>query len=427
MQRSRSEAGQATTEYVALVALVAVVLTLAAGLTSGGLGSNVLAGIQRGLCRVGGATCARPIVPRADLDPCPLRRGARAEQLSGTLAVLRLGSSGTLSAVRASDGRVTVTLADGGSARGTAGAGVSFAIGRRSFGGRAEAGVSATWTSGRSWTLPSEAAARRFVAAYGAKATIGGHVVDRIRSGCSLLCDAIGWRPHPRLPEPDEVFQGAGSSATLSTLLGAASAEASHTTVLGYRIRRDGTTTGYLQIDAAVGGQLGFGGLSLGGERAREAVLAYTVDRRGRPLELTAHRTSEATVRLAVEAKRGAGVADLDVGRGATMELDASLDLHDPANRAAALDLLRAIAHRPPLGELVARARALGVRFAEAGELDRRIYAVEHSSVGVGAMLGLGVQVGGALERTTSGLRLLSAETRLPGLPFLPRDDCRRG
>jgi hypothetical protein len=28
-------------------------------------------------------------------------------------------------------------------------------------------------------------------------------------------------------------------------------------------------------------------------------------------------------------------------------------------------------------------------------------------------------------EQTRKGMRLLSAETRLPGLPFLPRDDCR--
>ena len=37
----------------------------------------------------------------------------------------------------------------------------------------------------------------------------------------------------------------------------------------------------------------------------------------------------------------------------------------------------------------------------------------------------LGGKLGGAFARTHDGMRLLTAETRLPGLPFLPRDDCR--
>ncbi|MGB2712387.1 MAG: hypothetical protein WBC33_12835, partial [Conexibacter sp.] len=67
MYRLRSARGQATGEYVALVALVAVVLVLAAGLTSGGIGGQLLGALQRGLCRVAGQTCPRPLIARADL------------------------------------------------------------------------------------------------------------------------------------------------------------------------------------------------------------------------------------------------------------------------------------------------------------------------------------------------------------------------
>jgi hypothetical protein len=66
--------GQATSEYVALVTLVAVVLVLAAGLTSGGVAGHVLAGFQRGLCRVAGTACSRSHPLEADLAPCPVER-----------------------------------------------------------------------------------------------------------------------------------------------------------------------------------------------------------------------------------------------------------------------------------------------------------------------------------------------------------------
>ena len=56
----------------------------------------------------------------------------------------------------------------------------------------------------------AQRAARRFVATYGRKATIGGRLLDGVRSRCSLLCDALGWRPHARLPEPDVTFAEAG-------------------------------------------------------------------------------------------------------------------------------------------------------------------------------------------------------------------------
>jgi hypothetical protein len=425
MTGSRGAQGQATAEYVALVALVGVVLALAAGLTSGGLGSNVLAGIQRGLCRVVGGACARPIAPRADLDPCPLTRAERAEQLSETLAVVRFGASATLSAVRTSDGHVTVTLADGGSSGRVAGAGLRLSVGTHAIGGQAEAALAATWTSGRSWTLPNEAAARRFVAAYGAKATIGGQAVDLVRSGCSLLCDAIGWRPHPQLPQPDEVFEGAGATASLSGSLGAADGELSLGAVLGSSIRRDGATTWFLQLDGSATAQLGFAGLSLGVAGAALAVLSYSVDRDGRPLRLAAHLAGEADAEIGLQAARRASEANGAARRGAAVELDAILDLHDPVNRAAALDVLGALTRPRALLDLPARARVLGTRFAAAGVLDRRVYALQRSTTGAALTLGLGVEAGGAFERTTSGLRLLSAETRLPGLPFLPRDDCR--
>ena len=82
---------------------------------------------------------------------------------------------------------------------------------------------------------------------------------------------------------------------------------------------------------------------------------------------------------------------------------------------------------RDPLapGALVRNAAAVRERIAETGVIDRRLYALSSSAYELGAKLALGSELGGAFSRTHEHMRLLSAETRLPGLPFLPRDDCR--
>jgi hypothetical protein len=107
------------------------------------------------------------------------------------------------------------------------------------------------------------------------------------------------------------------------------------------------------------------------------------------------------------------------------VELDATLDLHDPRNRAAAVAFVAAL--RDPLapGQLRRTAAAVRERVARAGAVDRRTYALSSSAFALGAHVALGGQLGGSFARTREGMRLLTAETRLPGLPFLPRDDCR--
>ncbi len=419
MVRRGANAGQATSEYVALVALVAVVLALAAGLTSGGLGSHVLAGLQRGLCRVAGTPCPRAIVPRADLAPCPLLRSDRIERLSETIAALRLGTSTTLAAARGSDGRVTITLANGSDVGAELGVGVRLGLGRSSLGGRAQGSIAATWTSGRSWTLPGDAAARRFVATYGAKGTIGGRFVDELRSRCSLLCDALGWDPHAQLPEPDETYEEGGESAVLSAAFGlAGEAGATFAGLLGRRVARDGATTWYVRLDE--GGSARLGPLALAGSGG--ATLSYTLDAAGRPATLAIQRVGELGAGLHALAHDGSANASADARLARLVELDATLDLREPANRAVAGALLDGLHERRLLAGGL---DALAARIAARGQLDRRTYAVARSASALGATLGLGVELGGGFERTTSGLRLLSAETRLPGLPFLPRDDCR--
>jgi Flp pilus assembly pilin Flp len=421
MERLRDAHGQAASEYVALVALVAVALTLAAGLSSGGIGSHVVAGLQRALCEVAGRPCPSPLRPHADLAPCMLARLSRVERLSETIAVVRLGTSGTLSAARGSDGRVTVTLADGTHAGGELGAGVRLRLGERPLGASARAALDATWTSGRSWTFANAAAARAFVSRYGGKATIGGKLVDRLRGACSLLCDAIGWRPHAELPPPDETFEAGGAGATLAASLGVAAADAQLAAALGRRTARDGARTWYLRLAGEATAGLEVPVAALRWLTSGEAVASIAFDASGRPRSLGVSLAREAGADAALGAGRALRAsASAGAGRAALVELEATLDLRDAANRAAAGALLRV---PPRAGAL----RALAARIASHGQLDRRVYAIRRTSGEIGATVGLGLRLGAAFERTTSGLALVDARTRLPGLPFLPRDDCRAG
>jgi len=424
MERWRGIRGQATSEYVALVALVALVLALAAGLTSGGVGSQVLAGFQRGICRVTGTICPAPEPARPDLAPCPLERTSRREALDGAFDVVRVGKSGALTAARTSDGRVTVTLVDGA----TVGAGLVFGFELGGDGHReleATAGISAHVESGRSWTLADGAAAHAFIDRYGAKATIGGQAVDLLRSRCSILCDAIGWRPHAKLPPPDERYVGHGAAAKLEASVGPAALKTSAEALLGARQRRDGSTTWFLQLDAGAALDIALGRDLVSPSAQRQAVVSYALDPDGRPTQLAIHAVARNGARVAARAAGGSG----RVGGGASgqrvTELDATLDLHDPANAAAAKALIAALSDPLATGRLRRAIAAWHERVARTGSVDRRTYALSSASFSLGAEGGAGPQLGADFQRTHEDMRLLSAETRLPGLPFLPRDDCR--
>ncbi|HEX4807001.1 MAG TPA: hypothetical protein VFU94_13975 [Conexibacter sp.] len=423
MERRGGNCGQATSEYVALVLLVAVVLALAAGLTSGGVGGQVLAGIQRGICRATGTVCPRPQPPEPDLAPCPVERTTSSESLDGAVDVVRLGRSGTLTAVRTSDGRVAVTLADGA----TAGVGLMFGVALGAGGEHeveATAGVSAKVESGRTWLLANQAAADAFIGRYGAKATIGGQAVDLLRSGCSILCDAVGWRPHAQLPPPDEQYMGHGAVAQLQASLGPATLKSFAGELLGARERRDGGSTWFLQVDVDAALEIALGPMRASPNAQRQAVVSYTLDPHGRPTQLLVHTAARGGGRVGLRAgsdRRAGGGA----GGQLVTELDATLDLRDARNAAVARAFVAALRDPLATGRLRRGAAALHERVAQTGSVDRRTYALVSSRFELGAEGGAGVQLGADFEHAHEGMRLLSAETRLPGLPFLPRDDCR--
>ncbi|MDO8186664.1 hypothetical protein Q5424_15970 [Conexibacter sp. JD483] len=436
MGRLREERGQATNEYVALLAVMAIALAALAGISASGVGASVLRGLQRGICAVAPGPCPRLIAVSDDLAPCQLTRDDRVERLGETIGVVELGSSQTLKAVRNSDGTVVVTLADGSDAGAVWKAGAGAAAGGAEAGAKARAGVGVVWGSGRSWVLPDEAAALDFIARYGDKATTKGKLVDQVRSRCSLLCDAVGWRPHAQLPPPDATYEEAGAAARLDQLLGSGTASGQLSGVLGRRRARDGATTTYVRVDGSLLAQLNLPVGAVDGGIGGGGVLAIARAADGTPRSLTvsvaANAAGHAALAGRARARRagsqggsgvGGGSAQADLLRGALVELEASLDLSDPANLAAASALVAALADPAALPDLPQRAATLGARFERAGQIDLRAYRKRASARQYGAEIGLGVGLG--WKQTTSGLDLLAAWTRLPGLPFLVRDDCR--
>lgn len=433
MGRLREERGQATHEYVALLAVVAIAITALAGLSASGVGASVLRGLQRGICAVTPGPCPRLIAVRDDLAPCQLRRDDRVERFGETIGIVELGTSQTLKAVRNSDGTVVVTLADGNDAGAVWKFGGGVETGGAAAGAKRRAGAGLVWGSGRSWTLPNEAAALDFLARYGDKATTKGRAVDQVRSICSLLCDAIGWRPHAELPPPDATYEEIGGAARFEQLLGGRQWSGQLKGLLGRKRERDGSSTTYVRLDAELLAQLALPLGAFEGRAGAEGVLSIERAPDGTPRTLGVGVAGSGAGRAAAKGRAGAGAGrggsgggEADVLRGALVELEATLDLSDAGNLALASAVVDGLADRHAWSDLPRRAAALGERFLSDGQIDLRAYRTSASARGLGAEIAAGVGLGAGWKQTTTGLELLAAWTRLPGLPFLARDDCRR-
>jgi hypothetical protein len=98
------------------------------------------------------------------------------------------------------------------------------------------------------------------------------------------------------------------------------------------------------------------------------------------------------------------------------------LDLRDPANRAAAAPLLARRLPWPPA--VVQELRAVVRRTAQAGTVERAVYAVEDRSHELAAAVRIGAELG--LEAATVAVerRLVAASAWTGGSPERRREDC---
>lgn len=415
----RPVAGQASAEYVALLAVVCAVVAGAAAVGSvPGLASGVVGAIRHGVCRVAGGICTAGEARAAGLDPCLVAARTERERLAMRVLVVRVGRDDVLLVQRRSDGSAAVSFADGRAAGVSAGLGLQFA--GRGASARGSAGLQ--FTSGETWEFASVAQAVRFARRWAGSESLGGELRGLVPGG-------------DERPKADSRYEEGGAYGEVAGALGGdlgAEAHAEGRVVMGRRIERGGRVTYYDRIGAETGGHLGLLLGTLERHDAGELALEVTTVH-GRATELRVRGALRVHGDLSPPAS-ATTLGDLvsilrseppePGGSGRRIEAEVSLDLTDPANRRALAGFLEIAALRVPPSAWGVRVRALAHRLDVAGAVDVRVFrvAVAERELGADAWFGLGAGVG--YDHTAEARELVRAWSLPPGGALREREDC---
>jgi hypothetical protein len=430
----RPIAGQASAEYVAVLAVVVAVFAGVAAVGSPPALAGKLAGaVRHGICLVAGGVCTPREARAAGLAPCLLHARTDRQRLGGRLLVVRVGRTDALLVERRSDGSAAVSFADGESAGAIVGLGLRLPVGPTAA---ADYGAGLQFTSGKTWEFPNFAAAARFVRRWAPRESLRGEAGGLLRGACPFCHHHA-----PRMPQADATYVEGGAYGEFAAALrgsgikGAIAGgeeEGEANAVLGRRRGRDGRVTWYDRIDGETLGRLG---ALLGAVEARSAgtgALEVTLVH-GRPVELRLRAAARwngdvelpqaaATVRDVAAILRGAPMQPGGVGR--RIEAEVSLDLTDPRNRRAIVGVLDVLRLHVPPSDWDDRLRALAARLDAAGDVDVRLLRVRLAERDFSAEAALGLGVGGAYRRTQEARELLRAWSLRAGGALREREDC---
>jgi len=367
--------GQASADYVAILAVVLAVLAGAAAvaLAVPGVGERVIATVRTGICIVGGDFCRTADAEAAGLAPCLTEARSEREATTLDIAVVRLGEDGDWQIALRSDGSATVTRLAHSELGGTVGIGLELNDLEASASGALVAG----YRGGRAWHFPDAGSARAFL-------------VAAIRDDAVL-----------RSRKPDVTWhaltQGAGAevAASLHDLAKAGLATEAGS-ALG--VRAEGTrrtlTLEVGTVDPYLFAELAGASVSSGTERY---IVADVTWEGGEARELVLRSA---------------------VGSGDRLdELSARLDLRNPETRMLAERVLRA-------GSTSADLRALAVHAADHGIVERTGYAVSEHRNGFDVAARAGLSLGLEHEKVTAERRLVEAVAWVRGGPPQRRFDC---
>jgi hypothetical protein len=408
MRSLREEGGQATVDYVALLAVAAVLLTAATAGTAvaaPGVANGVLGQFRNALCVVSGTAC-----PPAPRRPCTVASTRDVRHVAVSLALVRLDDDRIVLREHLSDGTIRLTVAQRGGAgvEVGAGGGARLDVRGRSVGldREARAGVQGVLGHGEVFYARDEREADALLRA-----------IRRTRLGG-------GGGPRAR-----EVFVEGG-------VRGLGSVDVSGARALGGQLdgiadallgaRRD-RRTGELQLSLGAGGAgAGIVAIALGGNAGAldgQAVLGLTLDRRRRPVELSLSASGSVAAGdmlppgLARPLEQAAGPAAALSAAGRRWELGARVNLTDP-RVAAAWTAFRSAPASP------AAIRGLGEQLRDHAVLDVRSYRLDSSFTRLVVSAALGLRFGGELEHTLDRSKLLAAATRPPFGVWEARVDC---
>lgn len=418
----RDDTGQASLDYLTVLAVVAAGLVLAVGVATAhgrAIAVSVTTQMARALCIVTGGDCYR------DRTPCVV--DAREKRLSGSvsLALVRIGKDQLAIVEERSDGRFDVTIVDGWDPGLEGGLGGSLRIPKTGIAidGELRAAALAHLRKGRTWTVDSAAEAKRLVdRASGVKAALLPEVLhDSADRDPDITFDERGW----------------SLSVGASAELGQDSAELEFRPEDFDGARRDlrtGHVTHYLRRAQRLGASLSITRPdgSYGGDVAREAghVWAIEVDERGRPVDLMIIETDEirGSASLPPGVAEVAGRLGLPSEIGQRYEVEEHLDLTDPANLRAAMAFIRGVVGPfngvSPGSDRVPVAAALRERLDRHGTKHLRSYTTDEESDGGGGTLAAGLKFGAGYETSTHTSTLVGALTRGPGGIWRERADC---
>ena len=368
--------GQASTEYVAILLVVAALLAVGAVAVLPGVGERVVETVRTGVCIVGGDVCRSSDAAAAGLEPCVTRARTAREETTLDIAVVRLGEHGEWQLAVQSDGQALVTRLEEDEVGGTAGVGVTFSP----VGVEADASVAvvAGFHDGRAWRFPDARSATAFL--------------DRAMDGGPM-----------REPPPPAVSWHA--------IRGRADGRAE---IAVANLARAGLTV-------SAGNALGL--RSEGGRRTLSFEVAvddphFAAELPGFPSAAGKQRSWIADVTWEDGAVREIALRAAAGDGDRLEEYTARLDLRDPGNRAVAERLLRPGVST--LGDL----RALSRRIRSHGVVEYDDYDVSERRRGFSVASKLGLTLGLTHHRIASERRLVDAVTWVRGGPPQRRFDC---
>jgi hypothetical protein len=384
--RPRSASGQAAVEYIAVVALVAIVFVVVGSFVLNGraIAAATAAQIRRGLCIVEGHDCPEPH------PPCSVSSRSSADDWHVDIAFVRLGAGRSAIVERMSDGRLLVTLADHVDLGATAGFGADLKIGDRiAIGGELRAAALASLGHGTTYEVADERTADELIRTLRREKTDP----DFWRGLQALL---------PRVSPPVSRYVDASLAGSAS--LGALSGEVA----AGGRIDRvSGSRTIYLKGSASFDAE----GRGVSGGSSGGAQLAITFDRHGKPVDLMALGAGELHASTDLPDLLQPIAGHLPTGVGHSWDIEAHLDLTQPGRAEAVL------------GSLKDPSRLVRM-VLEDGSVQVRGYATSEDDQAIAGHVKVGLAIGGDVSHATSSRRLIAAMDHTHEGFWVPRYDC---
>jgi hypothetical protein len=386
----RGTSGQAGVEYIAIVALVAIVFAIGSGFVLNGraIAAATVAQMRRGLCIVQGHDCADPH------QPCSISSHGSGNDLNVDVAVVRLSGGRSALVDRRSDGKVAVTVTDHLDGGLSVGVGGRLKIGDRpAIGGELRAAALASLGHGTTYEVANERQAAALL-----------RLVNRPKVDPNFYTPAVRayWRRVeavlPRIPAPTSQYRQFEGNLSLSGVV---------LTADGTAGMRDDRVTGQRTYYLKGSVSLDAGDVAHG---AGGAQVAVTVDDRGRPVDLALMGSGELTSSRDLPVALQPVAGHLTAGRGRTWELEGHLDLTQPG--------------RPSVSFLLSDPKRLMRLVMDDGFVQMRSYGVSDSSVGAEGRVKAGIGLGAGFTHTNSSQHLVNALDHTREGFWVPRYDC---